>query len=123
MRQYSRPVAKERAVRSERQLECAVASEGMSAVETQQRLVRRAVPGVDVKKNAVIGGIAQTSAPRVRRLIGEAVRQAFRHLQIHRVVSRVGGVRIQEHAWTQSAHAARKLRIGHNEILGEQSTV
>src|SRR5207244_10637816 len=31
--------------------------------------------------------------------------------------------RIQEHAWTQSAHTARKLRIDHNEILGEQSTV
>src|SRR5437899_13024724 len=85
----SRSVAKERTIRSESQLECAVASEGMSAVETQQRLVRRAVPGVDVKKkNAVIGGIAQTSAPRVRRLIGEAVRQAFRQLHIHRVVTR-----------------------------------
>ena len=48
--------AKKLAIGPERQFERSVAADRMRAVETEQCLVQRAVPGIYIEQNAVIGG-------------------------------------------------------------------
>ena len=78
----------------------------MRAVESEQLLIERAVPGVP------IGALsADSPAPCILRLIRETSRQPFRQYQIQRVVGGVVRVRDQPHAL--------ELRIDLNKILGK----
>ncbi len=70
---------------------------------------RRAVPWVDDRR-------PERSAPGVGRLIGETLRQPLCHSDLQRMI---GGVPQVRHNGCSAKLPAAKLRIGHNEILGE----
>ena len=61
-------------VRPEGQFQRAAAADVMRAVEIEQRVVERMTSGVQIFQVAVGAGLAQTPAPSIGKLIGEAVR-------------------------------------------------
>ena len=113
--QEPRAIAKEWPAGSKGQLESAVAADGMCPVEFKKRFVERAVSGIQIVHLPVVTGFTQSLAPGIGRLIGEAVREPFGYLQVHRVVCGVARVPVQSHC--------HELRIDHNKILGKQSAV
>jgi hypothetical protein len=84
----------------------------MRSIETEQSLVKRPVPWVEVCRPFVQILLAQRAAPRVGRL-GVEGPSPFRQLQLHRVIRRVAWIRI--HAYDS------ELRIDDNQILRESS--
>ena len=81
MTHESAGVGQEFPIRPERQFECAVADEVVSSMVTEHGFVQGPVIRVARAVKAVTVVYTKSPAPRVRRLIGEAVGEAFRHLR------------------------------------------
>src|SRR3989442_10134909 len=110
-RYETRRVAQEFAAGSERQFERAIAAEIMRAVESEQALIKRAISRIPVFEKTVRAVFAQSPAPRVREIMGEAVRQTFCYLQLHRMVCGT--------AWICALDDCRVLGIRNDEVVGE----
>src|SRR2546427_598132 len=80
-------------------------------MEREKTFVQMAISRIQILDDAISAVLTQSPAPRISKIVREAMRQAFRHLQVQRVVGRA--------AWIRAHDRGRILRIGDDEVVGK----
>ena len=81
----------------------------MRAMEHEKAFVQMTISRIQILDDAVGAVLTQSLAPGIGKGMGEAMREAFCHLQVQRVVGRA--------AWIGTHHGGRILRVGDDEIV------